>query len=66
MTDDRRTTDWGVEEPVDDVVEQHQEAVPEPEEERGPDLPEEVPLEADPADAAEQAREVETDDEDYR
>jgi hypothetical protein len=63
-------TDRGLDDPVPDVVEQSQEAVPHSDEddEAGDDveLMEEVPLEADPADAAEQAREIELGEEDYR
>lgn len=59
-------TDPGLDEPVPDVVEQSQEAVPGPDESAESEQPEQIPLEADPADAAEQAREVELDEEDYR
>ncbi|HVB43599.1 MAG TPA: hypothetical protein VNF47_12955 [Streptosporangiaceae bacterium] len=58
--------DRGLDEPVPDVVEQHQEAVPGADEPEAPDVPEELPLEADAADAAEQAREVGLDEDDYR
>ena len=55
-------------EPDADVAEQNQEAVLLDDDEVDTDeLPEEVPLEADPADAAEQAREVgRGEDDDYR
>ncbi|HEX9066478.1 MAG TPA: hypothetical protein VF843_15320 [Streptosporangiaceae bacterium] len=62
-------TDRDAEGPVDDVVEQHQEVLPgEEEEQEESELhPGELPLEADEADAAEQARAVSTgDDDDYR
>jgi hypothetical protein len=63
-------TDRGLDDPVPDVVEQSQEAVPHADEddEAGDDVEfmEEVPLEADPADAAEQAREIESGEDDYR
>jgi len=63
-------TGRGLDDPVPDVVEQHQEAVPDAAEddEAGDDVEfmEEVPLEADPADAAEQAREIELGEDDYR
>jgi len=59
-------TGSGLDEPVPDVVEQHQEAVPDADEPEGNELPRELPLEADAADAAEQAREVSLGDEDYR
>ena len=59
-------TDSGLDEPVPDVVEQHTEAVPGADEPEENELPEELPLEADAADAAEQAREVELGEEEYR
>ncbi len=62
-------TDRGLDDPVPDVVEQSQEAVPhadEDEEVEDIELMEDVPLEADPADAAEQAREIELGEDDYR
>lgn len=58
--------DRGLDEPDADVAEQHQEAVPGSEEEDEAKLPERLPLEADPADAAEQAREVQLGEDDYR
>ena len=58
-------TDRGLDDPVPDVVEQSQEAVPGDDDEDDV-LPEELPLEADPADAAEQARQVELGEDDYR
>jgi hypothetical protein len=57
--------DRGLDDPDADVAEQHQEAVPGSEEDEA-ELPERVPLEADPADAAEQAREVQLGEDDYR
>ena len=59
-------TDTGLDQPVPDVVEQDTEAVPDAEDSDETELPGGWPLEADPADAAEQAREVELGDEDYR
>jgi hypothetical protein len=59
-------TDRGLDEPIPDVVEQQQEAVPGADEADRAELPDQVPLEADEADAAEQAREVQTGEEDYR
>jgi hypothetical protein len=59
-------TDRGLDEPVPDAVEQVQEAVPDGEESEESELPVEVPLEANPADAAEQARTVQTGEDDYR
>jgi hypothetical protein len=62
-------TDRGLDEPVPDVVEQSQEVVPaadDADEADEPELLQVIPLEADPADAAEQAREVELGEDDYR
>ncbi|HTS96996.1 MAG TPA: hypothetical protein VMI33_10275 [Streptosporangiaceae bacterium] len=59
-------SDMGLERPVDDVVEQDQDAIPdgtEPDEDLGPH---EVPLEVDEADAAEQERALGLDEDDYR
>jgi hypothetical protein len=58
-------TDARLNEPIPDVVEQSQEAVPGAQHEDA-DLPGELPFEADEADAAEQAREFELGEEDYR
>jgi hypothetical protein len=61
--------DRGLDDPVPDVVEQSQEVVPsanDADELEKADLLEVVPLEANPADAAEQAREVEYGEDDYR
>lgn len=57
-----------LDEPVADVIEQHQEAVPgeEEEEREETDQPEQVPLEADAGDTAEQARTFELGEDDYR
>ena len=54
------------EEPITDVAEQSQHPTPDVEESGTPELPERVPLEADVADTAEQAREVDLDEDDYR
>ncbi len=59
-------TDRGLDEPVPDVVEQLQEAVPDGDDADEIELPLQVPLEADPADAAEQARTVQLGEDDYR
>jgi hypothetical protein len=65
-------TDRGLDEPVTDVVEQNQEAVPGTDEADELELnedelePIEVPLEANPADVAEQTRTVELGEDDYR
>ena len=58
-------TERELDEPVADVVEQHQEVVPD---EVEPDETEagELPLEANEADVAEQARTVRLSDDDYR
>jgi hypothetical protein len=59
--------DRGLDDPIPDVVEQSQEAVPhEDDEVDDVELMEDVPLEADAADAAEQAREIELGEDDYR
>jgi len=59
-------TDRDLDEPVPDVVEQHQEVVPDGEEADETELPGEIPLEVDAADAAEQARTVQLGEDDYR
>jgi hypothetical protein len=62
-------TDRGLDDPIPDVVEQSQEAVPhanEDDEVEDVELMEDVPLEADPADAADQAREIGLGEDDYR
>jgi hypothetical protein len=59
-------TDRGLDEPVPDAVEQSQEAVPGADDSDQTELPDQLPLEANEADAAEQAREVELGEEDYR
>ena len=61
-------TDRDAEEPVDDVVEQHTDVLPDDQddEEEAELHPAELPLEADEADTAEQARSVGPDDDDYR
>jgi hypothetical protein len=59
-------TDNDREEPIPDVVEQNQLVTTKPEESDETELPGRVPLEADQADAAEQAREVTLDEDDYR
>jgi hypothetical protein len=60
-------TDRGLDEPFPDVAEQNQEAVPDADDIVETELIVELPLEVDLADAAEQARVVDLDDEeDYR
>ena len=59
-------TDSGNEEPLADVVEQNQPVGPRADEADEPRTPATLPLEVDAADAAEQAREVELDEDDYR
>ncbi len=60
--------DRDLDEPIADAIEQHQDAVPgdDTDEFDETELPERLPLEADEADAAEQARRVELGEEDYR
>ncbi len=58
-------TEKGIEAPVDDAIEQEQSLRPEDDSERE-DWPTEVPLDADEADAAEQGRTVDLDEDDYR
>ncbi len=59
-------SDKGLEAPDADLAEQELTAIPEDAEPDEADLPAELPLEADEADAAEQARRVRQDDDDYR
>lgn len=65
-------TDSGMEAPVDDALEQHQSAGSGSDEDpdRGgqerSEWPQQVPLDADEADRAEQERAVELDEDDYR
>ena len=59
-------SDMGLERPVDDSVEQHQDVIPDEVELDESDLPYELPLEADEADAAEQERALSLDEDDYR
>jgi len=59
-------TDSGYEEPLADVVEQNQSIAPRADESDEPRIPDKLPLEVDAADAAEQAREVVLDEDDYR
>jgi hypothetical protein len=59
-------SDMGLERPVDDAAEQEQDAIPNGEELDESNLPREVPLEVDEADAAEQERDLGLDEEDYR
>lgn len=56
----------GLERPVPDVVEQDQDVIPDEEEPGRPPLPRDLPLEADAADAADQDRALDIDDDDYR
>jgi hypothetical protein len=66
MTDRGLDEPVPVDEPVPDVVEQKRDAVPGADETEQAEFPRELPLEADAADAADQARVVELGDEDYR
>ncbi len=59
-------SDPSLDEPVPDVVDQRTDAVPDADESDETELPDAVPLEADAADAAEQAREVGLGEEEYR
>jgi hypothetical protein len=59
-------SEMGLERPVDDSVEQDQDAIPDGEELDEVNLSHELPLEADEADAAEQERELSLDEDDYR
>jgi hypothetical protein len=62
-----RVNDRGLEAPDADVAEQTMDALPEDEDTDEPAPPDNLPLEANEADAAEQAREVHVDeDDDYR
>ena len=58
-------TEKGIEAPVDDAIEQEQSVRQEEDLERE-GWPAEVPLDADEADAAEQGRTVDLDEDDYR
>lgn len=57
--------DMGLERPVPDSFEQDQAVIPDGEPDAD-ELPRAVPLEADAADAAEQERVLDLDDDDYR
>jgi hypothetical protein len=59
-------SDMGLERPLDDDVEQDQDVIPDEDEPDDGDLLQEIPLEADEADAAEQKRALSLDEEDYR
>ena len=59
-------SDKGLEAPDADLAEQEMDAVPGDMDADEPDLPGELPLEANEADAAEQARPVSLDDDEYR
>jgi hypothetical protein len=59
-------SEMDLERPVDDSVEQNQDAIPDGEELDEVNLSHEVPLEADEADTAEQERELSLDEDDYR
>ena len=59
-------SDMGLEQPEDDTVEQGQDVVPDGAELDQGNLPHEVPLEVDEADAAEQERALGVDEDDYR
>ncbi|HUK70147.1 MAG TPA: hypothetical protein VLW50_15565 [Streptosporangiaceae bacterium] len=58
-------TEKGMEAPLDDAIEQDQSVRPDEDADRE-QWPEELPLDADEADAAEQIRTVDIDEDDYR
>jgi hypothetical protein len=64
--EEARMSDMGLERPVDDSVEQHQDVIPDEAELDESDLSHELPFEADEADAAEQERALGLDEDDYR
>ena len=57
-------TERGIEAPVDDAIEQDQSL--RPDDDTQPEWQHEVPLDANEADAAEQGRTVDLDEDDYR
>ncbi|HET7012362.1 MAG TPA: hypothetical protein VFI65_00520 [Streptosporangiaceae bacterium] len=59
-------TDSDTNKPLADVVEQNEQLNSDPDDSGEPTAPGRLPLEVDPADAAEQAREVSLDEDDYR
>jgi hypothetical protein len=59
-------SDMGLEQPLDDVVEQDQDVIPDEDEPDDGGVAQEIPLEANEADAAEQERTLSLDEEDYR
>jgi hypothetical protein len=59
-------SDMSLERPLDDAVEQDQDVIPDEDEPDDGAEPQEIPLEADEADAAEQERALSLDEEDYR
>ncbi len=59
-------SEMGLERPADDAIEQDQDAIPDGAELDQSDLPHEIPLEVNAADAAEQERALSLDEEDYR
>jgi hypothetical protein len=64
--EEARMSDMGLERPVDDSVEQHQDVIPGEAELDESNLSYELPLEVDEADAAEQERALSLDEDDYR
>jgi hypothetical protein len=64
--EEARMGDMDIERPVDDAVEQEQDVIPDADDLDETDLPYELPLEADEADAAEQERALSLDEDDYR
>jgi hypothetical protein len=64
--EEARVGEMDIERPVDDAVEQDQDVIPDTEDADETDMPHELPLEADEADAAEQERALSLDEDDYR
>jgi hypothetical protein len=66
LDEEARMSEMGLDRPVDDSVEQDQDAIPDGEELDEGGVSYEVPLEVDEADAAEQERALSLDEDDYR
>lgn len=64
--DEREGNDLSIETPAEDAAEQQAPLSPEEDEEIPGRLIQRIPFDADPADAADQEREVEFDEDDYR
>lgn len=59
-------SDMNIERPEADSAEQDKDVIPGADEEDGPHQEQQIPFEADAADAAEQGREVKSDEDEYR